>query len=108
MQFKAMPAGPNLFSLRKRRTGSLRVITFVFRPKLSEEQKTRHPACLPLLDTPLSQGCESVKRWKQSYFNGSGSAKSMPLLLPHHSKKHTVNNLLDINLFNFLDIILQC
>ena len=28
----------------------------------------------------------------------SGSAKNMPLPLPHHSKKHTVNNLLD-NIF---------
>ena len=44
--------------------------------------------------------------WKRSYFNGSGSTKSMPLPLPHHSKKHTVNNLLDIILFNLSDIIL--
>ena len=31
-------------------------------------------------------------------FNGSGSAKNMPLLFPHHSKKHrpTVNNLVEI------------
>ena len=34
-----MPAGPDIFSLRERRTGSLKVITFVFRPKSSEEQK---------------------------------------------------------------------
>ena len=33
----------------------------------------------------------------------------MPLPLPHHSKKHTVNNLLDIKFYsNLLDIILQC
>ena len=39
---------------------------------------------------------------------GSGSAKDMPLSPPHHSKKHTVNNLSDIILSNLLDIILQC
>ena len=41
------------------------------------------------------QGCGSGS-WKRSYFDGSGSAKNMPFPLPHHSKKHTVNNLLDI------------
>ena len=48
------------------------------------------------------------KRRKRSYFNGSGSSKSVALPLPHHSKKHTANNLLDVILFNLLDIILQC
>ena len=50
---------------------------------------------------PADQGCGS-RSWKHklSYFNGSGSAKSMPLSLPHHLKKHVVNNLLDIISFN--------
>ena len=38
-----------------------------------------------------------------------GSAKNMPLPLPHHSKKHTVTNLLDIIFYSiYLDIVLQC
>ena len=41
----------------------------------------------------LKQECGN---WKRSYFNGSGSAKNMPLPLPDHSKKHTVNYVLDI------------
>ena len=39
LQFKAMPAGLDIFSLRKKRTGSLNAITSVFRPKSSEMQK---------------------------------------------------------------------
>ena len=39
VQFKAMPAEPDIFSLRKRKTGSLKVITSVFRPKSGEKQK---------------------------------------------------------------------
>ena len=39
--------------------------------------------------------------------SGSGhilmQAKTMPLPLPHYSKKHAVNNLLGIILFNLLD-----
>ena len=55
------------------------------------------------MKTPcINQGCGS---WKRSYFNESESAKSMPL--PHHSKKRTVNSLLHIILFTFLDIILN-
>ena len=38
-QFKAIPAGPDIFALRKSRTDFLKVIMFVFRPKSSEEQK---------------------------------------------------------------------
>ena len=47
-------------------------------------------------------GCRSWKL-KRSYFDGSGSgsAKNMLLSLPHHSKKHTVNNLIDI-IFNLI------
>ena len=50
-----------------------------------------------LIDICPKQGCGS-RGWKRSYFNGSGngSAKNMPLLLPHYLKKHTVNNVLDI------------
>ena len=51
--------------------------------------------CISKLDSisTCKQGCGS---WKRSYFNGSRSAKNVPLPLPHHLKKHTVNNLLDI------------
>ena len=38
-----MPAGPDEFLLRKRRRGSLKVITSVFRPKSSEERKIKVP-----------------------------------------------------------------
>ena len=37
-------------------------------------------------------------------FNGSGSAKSMPLPLLHRSKKHIVNNLLNIIVSDSRDV----
>ena len=47
----------------------------------------------------LNQGCGSGS-WKRSYFNGSASAKNIPHPLPHHSKKHTVNDLINIIFFS--------
>ena len=40
-QFKPTPAGQDILLLRKRRTGSLKVITSFFRLKLSEEPKKK-------------------------------------------------------------------
>ena len=39
---------------------------------------------------------EILMLYESDDLNESGSAKNMPLPLPHHSKKHTVNNILDV------------